>query len=233
LLEKELGRSFPSILVLVAALDEEAGIRLTLAELKHYLSGSRFLVVDGNSSDNTVHVAKSLGADVLCQEGKGKGDAIASALRQLDDDFDYVVLTDADFTYPAEYIRRMIGVLESNPQVGMVCGNRFNSHLDLSAMHNIYYLGNRVLAFTHNMLNGVILQDPLTGLRAIRWSVVKNWQPKSKSFDIEVELNHHVERQGYTIAEIPIPYRQRIGEKKLRLKHGILILKRMITESIA
>jgi glycosyltransferase involved in cell wall biosynthesis len=232
LLEKELVQDFPSILVLVAALDEEAGIRLTLAELKHYLSGSSFLVVDGNSSDNTVDVAKSLGADVLCQKGKGKGDAIASALQQLDSDFDYVVLTDADFTYPAKYIPQMIGILESNSQVGMVCGNRFNSHLHVASMHNMYYFGNRVLAFTHNLLNGISLQDPLTGLRVIRWGIMKSWQPKSKSFDLEVELNHHVERQDFKIVETPILYRPRIGEKKLKLKHGIVILKRILTESI-
>jgi glycosyltransferase involved in cell wall biosynthesis len=233
MLERGESHCFPSTLVLVAALNEEEGISLTLAELKQYLGGSRLLVVDGNSSDRTVHVAKSLGADVLYQEGKGKGDAIGFALRQLDDDFDYVVLTDADYTYPAEYVPQMIEILEANPQVGMVCGNRFNSHLHLSAMHNMFYFGNRFLAFTHNLLNGIALRDPLTGLRVIRWNIMKNWQPKSGSFDIEVELNHHVERQGYGIAEIEVPYRPRHGEKKLKLWHGFVILKRIFLESMS
>jgi dolichol-phosphate mannosyltransferase len=229
--EKGESHYYPSTLVLVAALNEEEGISLTLAELKQHLGGSRFLVVDGNSSDRTVHVAKSLGADVLCQEGKGKGDAIGFALRQLDDDFDYVVLTDADYTYPAECVPQMIKILEENSQVGMVCGNRFNSHLDMGAMHNMFYFGNRVLALTHNLLNGIALRDPLTGLRVIRWNIMKNWQPKSEGFDIEVELNHHVERQGYGIAEIEVPYRPRLGEKKLKLWHGLVILKRILLES--
>ena len=69
-----------SILVLVAALNEEQGIGPTLAELKQYLDESQFLVVDGKSRDRTVHIAKSLGADVLCQEGIGKGDAISYAI---------------------------------------------------------------------------------------------------------------------------------------------------------
>jgi glycosyltransferase involved in cell wall biosynthesis len=226
------GHQFPSTLVLVAALNEENGIRLTLAELKRYLADSHFLVVDGHSWDRTVHVAKSMGADVLCQEGKGKGDAIAYGLRHLDRDFDYVVLTDADYTYPAEYVPQMIDFLEENPRVGMVCGNRFNSHLRIGAMRDSFYFGNRVIAFAHNVLNGVTLRDPLTGLRVVRWDIMKNWRPKSDGFDIEVELNHHVERKGYGIAEVEIAYRERVGEKKLKLKHGITILKRIFSESL-
>lgn len=219
------------VLAIVAALNEEEGIGLTIAELREYLDNPRILVVDGKSRDRTVEIAKDLDADVIFQKGKGKGDAIASAMRQVSVDIDYVVFTDADYTYPAEYVPRMIRILEENPKIGMVCGNRFNTHFHLKAMHNMFYFGNRLLAFTHNMLNGVAMNDPLTGLRVVRWNILKNWAPKSKSFDVEVELNHHVERQGYGIVEIPIPYRPRLGEKKLKLQHGATILKRILLET--
>ena len=71
---KETAYYKPSILVLVAALNEENGLRLTIDELRKHVSTSHVLVVDGNSSDQTVHVAKTLGADVIYQAGKGKGD---------------------------------------------------------------------------------------------------------------------------------------------------------------
>ena len=169
---------------------------------------------------------------MIFQDGKGKGDAIACAIRQVNVDVDYIVFTDADYTYPAEFVPRMIRMLEENPKAGMVCGNRFNSHFHLEAMHDTFYLGNRLLAFTHNMLNGVAMRDPLTGLRVVRWKILRNWKPKSKGFDVEVELNHHVERQGYGIMEIPIPYRPRLGEKKLKLQHGATILKRILLETL-
>ena len=221
-----------SVLAIIAALNEEEGVGLTIAELRQYLEKPLVLVVDGKSSDRTVEIAKNLDVDVIYQEGKGKGDAIACAIRQANADVDYVVFTDADYTYPAEYIPRMIRILEETPKVGMVCGNRFNTHFHLETMHNMFYLGNRLLAFTHNMLNGVAMRDPLTGLRVVRWKIVKNWTPKSKGFDVEVELNHHVERQGYGIVEIPIPYRPRLGEKKLKLQHGATILKRILLETL-
>lgn len=87
------------------------------------------------------------------------------------------------------------------------------------------------MAFAHNMLNGVPLQDPLTGLRVIRSEILRDWQVKSKGFDIEVELNHLVERRKFSIQEIPMLYQARLGEKKLKVSHGITILRRILLET--
>jgi hypothetical protein len=43
-------------------------------------------------------------------------------------------------------------------------------------------------------------------------------------------MNYHVELMGFSIVEIPIAYRPRLGEKKLKLHDGIVILRRMIAE---
>jgi glycosyltransferase involved in cell wall biosynthesis len=228
----EKAGSSPSVLAMIAALNEEEGIGPTLVEINDFLDRPLCLVVDGRSADGTVEVAKAMGAEVIFQKGSGKGDAIATVIehaRALD--VEYVVFIDADFTYPAEYLREMIKVLEENLDVGMVTGNRFNSRFHLEAMHNVLYTGNRMLAFVHNMLNGVQMRDPLTGLRVVRWEILRGWKPKSNGFDLEVELNHYVERKGYDIVEIPIHYRARLGEKKLKIKHGFTILKRILLES--
>jgi dolichol-phosphate mannosyltransferase len=221
----------PSMQVIIAALNEEEGIGLTITELTKTLKYPRILVVDGKSTDRTVETAKNLGADVVFQDGLGKGDALAKGLNHSDLTADYVVITDADYTYPAEYVPLMIRILEENPDVGMVCGNRFNNSYPLNEMHDILYFGNRMIAFIHNLLNGVSLKDPLTGLRVVRAGILRDWKVKSKGFDVEVELNHHVERKGFRIEEIPILYRARLGEKKLGIKHGSEILRRIILET--
>ena len=220
-----------SVDVIIAALNEEEGIGLTLAEMSRSICTNRLIVVDGQSTDKTVEIAQDRGAQVLFQDGAGKGDAIAKAVGFIDPVADYVVITDADYTYPAEYVPDMIQILEKNPSIGMVCGNRFNDSAEDKALHNLFYLGNRILAFSHNLLNGVTLEDPLTGLRVVRAKILRGWKVKSKGFDIEVELNHQVERRGFGIAEVPIRYRKRLGEKKLKAKHGATILKRILLES--
>ena len=217
--------------LIIAAMNEAPGIGLTITEMKDTLGEIPVLVVDGRSSDRTVEIAKNLGAKVVCQDGIGKGDALAKALEHADLNVDYVIVTDADYTYPAEYVPSMIKVLEENPLVGMVCGNRLKGNVDKKALHFIFHIGNRLLAFAHNMLNGVPLQDPLTGLRVVRSEILRGWHVKSKGFDIEVELNHLVERRKFAIREIPILYRTRLGEKKLKVSHGITILRRILLET--
>lgn len=146
----------------------------------------------------------------------------------------YVVFTDADYTYPAEYIPKMIDILEQNSDIGMVIGDRFNGENNFDkAGTNLFYIGNRLIAFAQHALNGIKLNDPLSGLRVIRVKIFKKWEPKSKGFDIEAELNFLVERKGYRIVEFPIKYRRRLGEKKLKLRHGFGIMKRIAVESLA
>ncbi len=222
------------VAVVVAALNEEKGIGLTLEELQSVLGHAQIVVVDGNSVDKTVEIAETLGVDVKLQEGTGKGNALFQGLQHLSSDVRYVVFTDADFTYPAEHLPKMIEVLERNSDVGMVIGDRFKGEVNFEkSWTNPFYVGNRLIALAQRTLNGISLSDPLSGLRVVRTSVFNNWKPKSSGFDVEAEINFLVEREGYRIVEIPIDYRTRMGEKKLKLRHGFGILKRIMSESIA
>ena len=220
-----------SIVVLIPTLNEEWGLGPTIKEINHYLKESLILVVDGRSTDSTTEVAKSLGASVIFQKGLGKGDAVATAIEHFKGaKLEYLVIIDADFTYPAVYFDRMVEILEENSEVGMVCGNRFKAKLGFGDLSNKFRFGNKMLSIVHGFLNGVHMNDPLTGLRVVRWSILKGWVPKSKGFDIEVELNHLVTKSGFSIVEMSIDYRCRIGKKKLGIRHGFIILKRIILD---
>jgi len=220
---------YPAQLI-IAALNEEQGIGLTIAEMKDTLGDIPTLVVDGKSVDRTVELSQNMGATVITQNGKGKGDALAKALENLDPKVKYTILTDADYTYPAEYVPDMIKVLDENPHVGMVCGNRFNGNVDKKALYRIFHIGNKLLSGAHRALNGVTLEDPLTGLRVIRTEILLEWHIRSKGFDIEIELNNFVQKQGYSSREILINYRVRLGEKKLKARDGFTILNRIFKD---
>jgi glycosyltransferase involved in cell wall biosynthesis len=220
--------------VVIASLNEEEGIGPTLDEIQRFFRDPRIIVVDGNSHDRTLEIAKNMGADVILQKGTGKGSALFQGLQELPASVLYVVFIDGDFTYPAEYIPKMIEVLDQEPDVGMVIGDRFGGELNVQkSWTNPFYLGNRLIALAQHTLNGIKLSDPLSGLRVVRADALRDWTPKSKGFDVEAEINFVIERKGYQIVEIPISYRSRLGEKKLKLRHGFQILKRIVAESIA
>ncbi|MCW3998807.1 MAG: glycosyltransferase family 2 protein [Candidatus Bathyarchaeota archaeon] len=221
-----------SISVVIATLNEEAGIGPTVDEMQKVLVNPYLVVVDGNSVDRTIEIAKNRGADVMLQQGKGKGDAMFQGMKGLTSKVPYIVFTDADYTYPAEYVPEMLEILDREPDVGMVIGNRFKGNYNTSkSVFNPFYVGNKLLAFAQLVMNGVKLEDPLSGLRVVRSEVVDGWHPKSKGFDVEAEMNALVERKGYRIVEVPIDYRSRMGEKKLKLRHGLGIMKRIFSES--
>ena len=228
----DLGLRRHNVLVIIASLNEEEGIGLTLEELQRNLGNPHIIVVDGKSVDKTAEIAKNMGAEVFLQEGKGKGDALFQGFKRLNPETRYVVLTDADYTYPAKYVPEMLEIIDNDSRVGMVIGNRFKGEINSQkSLTNAFYIGNRFLAFAQHMVNGIKLEDPLSGLRVIRSDILKDWKPKSKGFDVEAELNYRVEQKGYVTVELPIDYRIRLGEKKLKLRHGFGILKRIVSES--
>lgn len=230
---KEMESSNWGAALLIASLNEEEGIGPTLEEFRKVLRDPYLLVVDGNSVDRTVEIAKNTGADVILQEGAGKGNALLQGIEQLGSGARYIVFTDADFTYPAEYVPKMIEILEHNPNVGMVVGDRFNGeHNHEISVTDPFYIGNRLLAFAQHLVNGIRLNDPLSGLRVVRAEVLRDWKPKSKGFDVEAEMNYYIERSGYRIAEVPIKYRPRLGKKKLKLRHGLVIMRRILAEAL-
>jgi dolichol-phosphate mannosyltransferase len=221
--------------VIIPTLNEAEGIGPTINEILSTLPNSHIVVIDANSTDKTPLIARGLGATVIEQKGRGKGRAMAQILEYLrhsnPESPKYLIITDADYTYPCDQLPRMIEILEENPLVGMVTGKRIQVIKIFrltKALINWYVLGNYLLRTAHKFCNKVGMHDPLTGLRVIRFKVIKDWRPQAKSFDIEVELNHHITKKKYKIVEVPINYRPRLGRKKLGLRHGFTILKRIL-----
>jgi len=232
IVDPALNQLRPETVIIVPAYREPDGIRLTLTEINGNLNGAKLLAVVRDDGDETLHYASALASDTIIQNSKGKGKAFTEALRHIRNNGgppSNVVLIDADGTYPADRIDAMLRILRERPEVGMVLGNRFGvPNGNRYAIFNPYYVGNRLLAMAHRMLNGFGLEDPLTGLRAIRYSLIDGWEPRAKGFDLEAELNHRIASEGGSIFEIPVTYRHRVGEKKLRIHHGFGILLRML-----
>ena len=223
------------VTVIIPTLNEAEGIGPTIQEIIEELKTPEIIVVDAKSVDVTAQIAGRLGAKVVTQLGKGKGKAIAQVLKHIDKDTKWLVITDGDYTYPATYIPYMFKILKGRSDVGMVTGGRLTPFVigKISIKRLFYYLQHflqhHAIILLHRILNKVTMEDPTTGLRVIRFNCIKDFQPKAKGFDIEVEINCYVRRKGYGIVEFPINIRPRLGMDKLRYsKHGPRILMRMV-----
>jgi cellulose synthase/poly-beta-1,6-N-acetylglucosamine synthase-like glycosyltransferase len=92
--ESELDREGSEVTVVIPTLNEENNIDNAIHRLR--CKGFRnVLIIDGNSSDRTVEIAKDLGVNVAFQKGKGKGVAMRQAFA-FPGISEYVVMMDAD-----------------------------------------------------------------------------------------------------------------------------------------
>ncbi len=210
------------VTVVIPTLNEEKAIGKVLDEvLALGIPRENVIIVDGYSTDRTREIAEEKGVRVILQEGKGKTDAVKTAINHIRTPI--TVLMDGDYTYPAKYIP----ILASKIREGydLVIGRRIPQK---DAQKPIFDLGNKLLSKTFNLLYGIRLKDVLSGMYAVRTSILRELLYVSKGFGIESEIVAHVASTGGKITEIPIEYRARIGEKKLGVKHGLHIFVDML-----
>ncbi|HEX2022760.1 MAG TPA: glycosyltransferase family 2 protein [Candidatus Thermoplasmatota archaeon] len=208
--------SRPPVTILLPAKNEETGIEATFAalpvgRLRDLGYPVEILVADGRSHDRTRDVATAHGARVIQQLGTGKGRGVRSALDVAKGE--YVVMLDADSTYPARAIPAFVSLLDEGFDV--VMGSRFLGRIDAGAMKRINRVGNHGLSWLATALYGRRCTDLCTGMWAFRRDLVRGLGLTSTGFEIEAEMFARSARAGLRMIEVPIAYAQREGVTKL------------------
>ncbi|MEM2187384.1 MAG: glycosyltransferase family 2 protein [Thermofilaceae archaeon] len=211
------GASDELVTIVIPTLNEEEAIGPVIDELKGF-GWNNILVVDGNSDDATRTIAASKGAKVVVQEGRGKADAIKTAVKHVATP--YVVVMDGDYTYPAKHIAELLekAVGEGLDEV-IGARRRGREHIPL-----VNRFGNWVITKAFNLLFATHLSDVCSGMYLVRTDVLREVRFEAKGFSVEVEIAAHVASTTRRIDEIPIEYRRRIGRPKLGKRHGFTIM---------
>ena len=222
-----------SVTVIVPTLNEEKNIAEVIGELKH-IGFSDILIVDGNSTDRTVAIAKKFGVDVIDQNGKGKGNALRQAFNYDGLNGDVVVMMDADGSMSPKEIPKFFDALVSD--VDMVKGSRFLPSGYSEDMNLIRRIGNQFLLALVNWLWSTRYTDLCYGFAAFRRDILKKLCPHLKStyFEIETEIFIKARKLGLKVAEVPsIEYRRKHGKSNLStFTDGFRILKTIIEELV-
>ncbi len=214
-----------TVSIIIPALNEEDTIAKVIDEIpKKDLQkvGYRveIIVIDNNSTDGTAETAKEKGVKVIVEPVKGKGRAIRTAFKSVSGDF--IFMLDADYTYPATYIPRMLEVLQEGHDV--VIGSRLKGQMGKGAMSKMHLMGNRLLVFIANILYGTRISDLCTGYWGLTRRVIEDTELYAEGFELEAAMFAEIAKKGYSIAEVPICYRRRTTPPKLNsLKDGFKI----------
>ena len=126
------------------------------------------LLVDDQSQDDTVAIAKKLGLRIFFQErNSGYGASQKICYREaLKIGADIVIMLHPDYQYPPKLINTFAALISSN-MFDIVLGSRILGGRALSGGMPLYkYVSNRVLTFIENILLRQKLSEYHTGYRA-------------------------------------------------------------------
>jgi glycosyltransferase involved in cell wall biosynthesis len=232
----------PKIFVIIPSFNEEDAIEKVVNDFKHQKYVNNILVVDNNSSDKTVELAKKSGAQVI-KKSMNKGYAHSCVMgfqEALKTNDDLIVLAESDDTFSAFDIEKMIPYLSN---CDMVVGTRQVQALtekgNQLGMYHVW--GNLILAkliqlkyFSLLHMGVVQLTDVGCSYRCIRKNSLKkiiNKFTQNESNEIVTDAQGGLFALFMTILaiendlkiiEIPISFKKRIGfsktqsEKKFR-----------------
>ncbi|HFR3412433.1 TPA: glycosyltransferase family 2 protein, partial [Streptococcus suis] len=193
--------------VLLPAYNEEVTIEKVVTDFKRALPTADIYVYDNNSKDRTSELAKQAGAIVRFEPRQGKGNVVRSMFREID--ADYYIMVDADDTYPAFEVEKLLEPLRSG-QADMTIGDRLsNGTYAKENKRGFHGFGNNLVKNLINLIYKGNYEDIMTGYRGFNKLFVKNFPVLSPGFEIETELSIHALDKRFKLVEVPITYQDR------------------------
>ena len=209
--------TFPGVSVVIPAYNEEHGIAMGLEAVTQALEGWMFeiIVVDDGSTDNTAGVAEKHAVDVLrLNTNGGYGAALKAGIAHAR--FPWVAIIDADATYPAADLPRLLALTGSHDMiVGARTGSKVAEPLSRTP-------AKWVLRKFAELLAGAKIPDLNSGMRVILKDRVHEFTailPSGFSFTTTITLSMIC--RGYPIAYVPIDYFKRVGRSKIKPFHAV------------
>jgi glycosyltransferase involved in cell wall biosynthesis len=220
------------IAVIIPAFNEELTIKETIVDYHKHLSDAEIYVVDNNSSDLTNELAKTTITELGCRGGVffekrlGKGNAMRKAFCEIDSDI--YIMVDADLTYPAKEIKKLIEPV-ANGEADIAIGDRHAAgNYRRENKRRFHNFGNWLVKSLVNVLFRSKLNDVMSGCRVLNKFFVENYPIMSSGFELETEMTIHALDKRFDIIEIPIEYRDRQSgsiSKLNTMKDGVRVIK--------
>lgn len=196
---------------------------IVAAILKKLPASARVLIVDDNSPDGSGEIADRLAAEqeqveVLHRPRKeGLGPAYLAGFRHaLAGGAGLILEMDADFSHEPAYLPRLLDAAE---RADLAIGSRYvpgGGVGDWGALRRAISRGGSTYA---RLVLGVDVRDLTGGFKCFRREVLEAIDldaVRSRGYAFQVELTYRAIQRGFTVAEVPIVFRdRRVGASKM------------------
>src|SRR4051812_20544199 len=205
----------PKVSVVIPCLNEAASIERCVRRATEVMDGAglegEVVVADNGSTDGSADLASGAGARVVYEARRGYGSAYLAGFRAARGD--YIVMLDADLTYPLEDIPRFVEQLDDGGQ--LVMGDRMDN-IQPGAMPWLHrYVGNPILTGILNVFFRTGVKDAHCGMRALRRDVLPQLDLRATGMEFASEMVIRAAKEELDIRQFPVEYHPREGESKL------------------
>ena len=210
--------------VVIPCFNEALGVKKTLNEIFDVFNSQKdfeVIIIDDGSTDETLLQLHKIALErprlKILQNNTNKGYGASLKKGILAAQGDFVVITDADGTYPAEEIPNLLDLLEN---CDMSVGARIGTDVNIPLIRRP---AKWALLFYARWMARADIKDLNSGLRAFRKADALQFfhlLPQGFSFTSTITLAMHID--GLNVVYHPIDYRKRLGKSSIRPIHDTL-----------
>jgi glycosyltransferase involved in cell wall biosynthesis len=205
----------PTIDVVIPAFNEQESIVHMLKDMP--MDWVReVVVVNNNSTDDTVKIASGNGATVLDEPRQGYGYACLKGIDYLKNKIDQpniIVFMDADYSdHPEELPLVVQPIIDRNKD--MVIGSRALGTRDKKSMMPQQLFGNWLATRLIKLFYGARFTD-LGPFRALKFDKLLELNMQDTTYGWTVEMQVKAAKRKYDFCEVAVSYRERIGVSKV------------------
>lgn len=212
----------PEISIILPVLNEEKSIKECLKQIMEVITknslNAEVIIVNNGSTDRTFEVVISMKNEVkntklVNYNVRGYGSAYLKGFEVASGE--YIFMADADGTYDFNEIPKFINELKKG--YDFVIGDRFSGKIEKGAMPWSHrYIGNPILSFLLRLFFQAGVHDVHCGMRAMKKEAIEQINLRTTGMEFASEMVLKAVKRKLKIKELPISYRPRKGDSKLR-----------------
>ena len=198
--------------IIIPTLNEEDSLNVLLNELSKFNDNIyEIIVVDGQSNDKTIEIAKKYNCKIIIQQIKlGYGDAIIKGINEANSD--YSIILDGDGSKNPIYIKNLIEkIINSNSD--FVFAERYGQGAGSLDDTLLTLIGNRIFTLIGKIFFRLKINDILHTFFICKNEKFKKINFKFNDFGFCVELPIKVHKGKFRYNSIPTIERKRIAGK--------------------
>jgi glycosyltransferase involved in cell wall biosynthesis len=228
--------------VVIPAYNEENGIKeivervlaIRVGLMEVGIDELELIVVDDGSRDQTAQITEELAKTndglrlVRHPRNKGYGAALKTGFSQAKGEL--IGFLDADGTYPPEYFPELCKLALDGKD--LVIGSRMAGAE--SKMPLTRRIGNLFFAGLLSLVGRQHVTDSASGMRVFKKEVLQHIYPLPDGLNLTPVMSTRAIHEGIPMAEVAIPYSERVGRSKLSVfRDGRIFLQSIVWTALA